>query len=146
MLNPFSDVDWNPDRQKRRTFAVSLMIGFPIIALLFLLGGYLRSGGWNLDAALVLGGVGAGAGALFWAVPAIARPFYLVWYFVACCIGLVVGNVLVAVVFYVVVTGLGTVQRAFGRKALRKVADRSAPTYWVDAGPRPAPARYFRQF
>lgn len=69
----------NPHRQKRRTFAVSLMTGFPIIALLYLVGGYLRSGGWNLDAALVLGGVGAGAGALFWAVPAIARPFYLVW-------------------------------------------------------------------
>jgi hypothetical protein len=122
------------------------MIGFPIIALLFLIGGYLRGGGWNLSVPLILGGVGAGAGAVFYAIPAIARPFYVVWYFVACCIGFVVGNMLVAAVFYIVVTGLGLVMRVFGRRALRKSADRGASTYWLDAAPKPAPARYFRQF
>jgi hypothetical protein len=146
MLNPFSEVDWNPDPQKRRTFAVSLMVGFPILAILFLLGGYLRGSGWNLDVALIVGGAGAGAGVLFYVLPAIARPFYLLWYFVACCIGFVVGNVLMAVVFYIFVTGLGLLMRALGRRALRTNIERGVATYWLDAAPRPAPARYFRQF
>ncbi|MFT4587452.1 MAG: hypothetical protein ACI9VS_002084, partial [Candidatus Binatia bacterium] len=30
MLNPFKEVDWNPDLPARRKFAVSLVIGFPI--------------------------------------------------------------------------------------------------------------------
>ena len=35
MINPFSEVNWNPDRPARKKFAVSLIIGFPAIAVVF---------------------------------------------------------------------------------------------------------------
>jgi hypothetical protein len=146
MINPFHEIDWNPDRAKRRSFAVSLMVGFPIVGMLLLLVGYLRGHGWNLPLALGVGGAGAVAGAVFWLLPGIARPFYVSWYFIACCIGIVVGNVLMGTIFYVFVAGLGLVMRLVGRQGLRKTGDRAAATYWLDAGPRPARARYFRQF
>ncbi len=146
MINPFRDVDWRPNREKRRAFAISLMVGFPIIAMLLLIGGYLRGHGWNLPVTLAVGGGGAAAGALFWLLPGIARPFYVAWYFIACSIGIVVANVLMATVFYVFVAGLGLVMRVVGRKGLTKTVDRTASTYWIDAGPRPGRARYFRQY
>ena len=93
MLNPFKEVNWNPDTAARRTFAKSLVVGFPCLALVLLFAGYLTGKGWNFDPSLKLGGIGAAAGVLFYAMPAVAKPFYVVWYALACCIGLVVGNV-----------------------------------------------------
>jgi hypothetical protein len=146
MLNPFNDVDWNPDRAKKRTFALSLIIGFPCLAVLFLVAGHLRGQGWWVEGPLTFGLTGAAAGLVFLAVPAIVRPFYVVWYALACSIGIVVGNVLFALVFYLFFGGVGLLMRALGRKSMRTRPDRTAPTYWVDAGPAPEPGRYFRQF
>ena len=111
MVNPFKEVNWNPDTAALRTFARSLV-----------------------------------AGVLFYAAPVIAKPFYIVWYAFACCIGLVVGNVLLGLIFYVLVTGIGLLKRLGGRQAIRKTPDPQAGTYWVDAPPAPEPKRYYRQF
>ena len=146
MLNPFKEVNWQPDTAARRTFAKSLIIGFPCVALVFLLVGKLSSGAWNLEFALKLGGFGAGFGVLFYAMPAIAKPFYVVWYALACCIGLIVGNVLLGLIFYVLVTGIGLLKRLGRRQAIRKTPDPQATTYWADAPPAPEPKRYYRQF
>lgn len=146
MLNPFKEVNWQPDTAARRTFAKSLVIGFPCVAFVLLLAGWLAGKGWNVPFALKLGGLGAATGVLFFAVPAIAKPFYVVWYALACCVGLVVGNVVMALIFYLLVTGIGLLKRLGGRQAIRKTPDRRASTYWIDAPPAPEPNRYYRQF
>lgn len=146
MVNPFKEVNWNPDTAALRTFARSLVIGFPCIAVAFLLAGFLAGKGWNLSFALKLGGFGAVAGVLFYAAPGIAKPSYIVWYALACCIGLVVGNVLLGLIFYLLVTGIGLLKRLGGRQAIRKSPNLEASTYWVDAPPAPEPKRYYRQF
>ena len=139
MLNPFKEVNWNPDTAARRTFAKSLVIGFPCLAVVLLLVGYFAGKGWNVGFALKLGGYGAGVGVLFYALPVIARPFYVVWYALACCIGLIVGNVVLALIFYVLVTGIGLVKRLFGSQPIRKTPDPQAKT--------PSnPKCYFSQF
>lgn len=146
MLNPFKEVNWHPDTAARRTFARSLVIGFPSLAVVLLLVGYLTGKGWNFGPAFKLGGIGTAAGVLFYAIPAIARPFYVVWYALACSIGLVVGNVVLALIFYVLVTSIGLVKRLFGRQSIRETPDSSAKTYWLDAPPASKPQRYFSQF
>ena len=146
MPNLFKEVNWHPDTAARRTFAKSLIIGFPCVALVFLLVGKLSGGAWNLEFALKLGGLGAAAGVLFYLVPAIAKPFYVVWYALACCVGLVMGNVLMGLLFYVLVTGIGLVKRAFGSQPIRKTPDPQAKTYWLAAAPPSNPKRYFSQF
>ena len=146
MVNPFEEVSWNPDTAARRTFAKSLVIGFPCLAVVLLLVGYFTGKGWNVGLALKLGGLGAGLGVLFYALPVIARPFYVIWYALACCIGLIVGNVVLAVIFYVLVTGIGLVKRCFGSQAIRKAPDLLAKTYWLDASVVSNPKRYFSQF
>lgn len=146
MVNPFKEVNWQPDTAALRTFARSLVIGFPCLAVVFLLAGILAGQGGNVSFALKLGGIGAAAGVLFYAVPAIAKPFYVIWYALACCVGFVVGNLLMGLIFYVLVTGIGLVKRLGGRQAIRKTPDPQADTYWVDAPPAPEPKRYYRQF
>jgi len=146
MLNPFKEVNWQPDTAARRTFAKSFIIGFPFVALVFLLVGKLSSGAWNLEFALKLGGLGAAAGVLFYAMPAIAKPFYVVWYALACCIGLVVGNVVLGLIFYVLVTGIGLVKRLFGSQPIRKTPDPLVKSYWLAAAPPSNLKRYFSQF
>lgn len=146
MLNHFKEVNWHPDTAARRVFAKSLMIGFPCLATLFLFAGRLKSGAWNPAFPLQLATIGAGAGALFWLAPAIAKPFYVAWYALACCIGVVVGNVLMALIFYVLVTGIGLLKRLGGSRSIRKTPDLRANSYWLDAPVTSNPKRYFSQF
>lgn len=147
MVNPFTEVNWQPGLAERRKFARSLVIGFPCVAVAVLLLGWARKGAWdaNLALALGLGGGGALAGAIFYVVPQIARPFYVAWYFLACCIGFVVGNLLLGGFFYLVITPFGLVKRLV-KPTFAKGFDKSASTYWREAAANDDPARYYKQF
>ena len=146
MLNPFQEVNWSPEIAARRVFAKSLMIGLPIVAVLFAMMRWFKTGVWDSSSTVVFGGAGFALGALFYAVPAIARPFYVVWYGFACCIGLVVGNVVMALIFYLLVTGIGLLKRLGGSQPIRQRPDPQLQTYWLEAPPASNPKRYFSQF
>jgi Saxitoxin biosynthesis operon protein SxtJ len=146
MINPFKDVNWHPDRTGLKSFGRSLVIGFPIVAMLFFVIGRLTTGTWSPAILLQVGGIGAALGALFILAPSIARPFYVVWYGVACSIGLVVSNVLLTGVFYGVFAPIGLAMRLAGRNPLSLKLDRSLQTYWLTVIPSRDRARYFRQF
>jgi hypothetical protein len=145
MMNPFTEVNWNPDRAARRKFAVSLMIGFPCIAVLLVLGRHFARGGWP-HGPLWLGAIGFAAGLVFWVLPGIAKPAYRLWYFVGCCIGIVMGNLLLALFFYLLITPLGLLMRAMGRRPVSKGFDKSKSSYWEDAEKVSDPRRYYQQF
>jgi hypothetical protein len=146
MLNPFKEINWDPGLADRRKFAKSLIIGFPCLAVLLILATWFRSGVWNFRPSLLLGCIGLGVGLALLALPSIAKPFYLVWYFISACIGAVVGNALLVVLFYVVVTGIAVLKRAFGKSSFRKTMDKQAKSYWHDAGRPDDPELYYRQF
>lgn len=146
MVNPFKEVNWKPTAQDLRKFGVTLIIGFPIVAVLMLVLRRMFSGAWHWEAALSIAAIGVGAGVLFWLIPAIARPFYFVWFFVACCIGIVVSNVLLGLFFFTIVTGTGILMRVLGKLSFRKYPDKSLPTYWLDAERITDPKRYYHQF
>ncbi len=146
MLNPFKEVDWNPDRSARRKFAVSWIVGFPIVAVLLLLIGRAVKGGWNVESALWIAGCGAGAGAVLWALPQIAKPFYVLWFGFGCSVGILVGNLLFCACFLLLVTPFGLLKRLAGSRAIAKSFDRNAPTYWRDVEPVKDPKRYYRQY
>jgi hypothetical protein len=146
VLNPFHEVNWRPGLHERRKFAASLVVGFPCVATALLIAQRVHSGTWIFSPALPLAAAGVTLGAILGAFPQIARPFYLVWYGVACALGFVTGNALLAAVYFLLVTPTGWVRRALGRPAFAKTFDRRATTYWRDA-PKPAAAsRYYRQF
>jgi hypothetical protein len=80
------------------------------------------------------------------AAPQIARPFYVGCHMLACCVGFLVGNALLAAVYLLLFVPFGLVMRVLRRRALSRGFDRSAPSYWRDAAPRADPERYYRQF
>lgn len=147
MVNPFHEVNWRPDLAQRRQFAKSWILGFPCLAVVIWLLGWIARGHWDahLTTALWVAGAGAGAGLILYLLPQIAHPFYLVWYGLACCIGLVVSNLMLAGMFYLIITPIGLLRR-LAASSFRKSFDRPCPTYWQDAGPPPPPHRYFKQF
>jgi magnesium-transporting ATPase (P-type) len=145
MMNPFTEVDWNPDRAGRRKFAVSLIIGFPVIAVIFSLITWLVRHAWK-PFFLWLGAIGFAAGVVLWLLPQISKPFYLAWYFLACCMGFVVGNLVLSLFYFLIFTPIGLALRAAGRLSLRKQPDKIRTTYWSDAEKEIDSSRYYRQF
>lgn len=143
MINPFRDTNWKPGLKELRAFAHSLLLGFPVLALVFAL--ILR---WRLQAwpswPLWLGAGGFALGTLCWCLPRLARPIYLVWYALSGAVGLVVSNGVLALIFYLVVTPIGLILRICGRDALRRKWDRSASTYWIPSRPNTDSRDYFR--
>jgi hypothetical protein len=146
MMNPFSEVNWHPDRKERRRFAASLIVGLPCVAAVLLVAQRWRGGGWNFEAPLAVAGIGVGLGLSLWLAPQIARPFYVVWYAVACCAGWLIGNAALAAIFLLIVTPLALVMRLMGRSAFTKGFDRNALSYWREVNSRDEPERYYRQF
>ncbi|NBR86875.1 MAG: hypothetical protein EB141_03320 [Verrucomicrobia bacterium] len=145
-LNPFKEVNWHPDTAARRVFAKSLMIGLPCVAVLFAVLRWLKTGAWDSSSIAVYGGAGFSVGALFYALPGFALPCYVVCYGLACCIGFVVSNVAMALIYFGLVTGIGLLKRLGGNQPIRKLPDRQAKSYWLDAPPPSNSRRYFSQY
>jgi hypothetical protein len=146
MFNPFSEVNWHPSLGEIRTFGRSLVIGCPSLAVALLLAARLWSGTWRVTPFLWLGGCGLAAGTLFVAIPVLGKPFYILCYFLACCIGTVFGNTLLTAFYLLIVTPLGAAMRAFGRQAVSKTFNKNIRSYWVDVEKAGDVEDYYRQF
>lgn len=99
-----------------------------------------------------------GAGARWWALalagvligpavlaPQILAPAHRLWMGLAEVLAWVNTRILLSIVFFGMVTPMGTVMRWFGRDPMRRGFDRDAATYRVDRQPRPA-THMLRQF
>ena len=82
-----------------------------------------------------------------WALPAFMRLVFLGMSYLAWPIGFVVSHVILAVVYYLVVTPIGLVMRLFGYDSMKKTFDREAASYWVSRSVGDVDAkRHFRQY
>jgi hypothetical protein len=145
MINAFKDTNWNPDTKALRTFGKSLMIGFPILGVLCELAGRWRHGSW-LPWPLWMGAVGFVAGSLIRLAPSLSRPFYFVWYFLACCFGTVVSNFLMVIIYYGVLTPVGLFRRMLGSDPMERRWDPAAKSYWKPVKETEDSRRYFSQY
>ncbi len=134
-------INWKPSVRELRWFAGLLILFFAVVAGLW----WRRSGqttgpGMMASVAAVIGLVGLIA-------PTAIRGAYVVWMIAVWPIGWVVSHVLLAAIFFGVMTPIGLILRAIGRDPMRKTLDRSAKSYWI-ARPAEEPdsQQYFRQF
>jgi hypothetical protein len=145
MINPFADIRWNPDIAERKKFGQSLMIGFPVIAIVLGTVNRIASGAWH-GGFLWLAVIGFAAGLVFFLLPQFAKPFYLVWYVLAACIGVVISNIALGAFYYLMIAPVGLIMRLSGRDPLRRRTSSEATSYWRDVEKAVDPKRYFRQF
>jgi hypothetical protein len=79
------------------------------------------------------------------AVPPVRRPKFLAWMYAAYPIGWVVSHRVLAIIYFGLLTPIGTLMGVFGYDPMARRFDRAAASYWVERGRNRDPARYFRQ-
>lgn len=137
-----------------RQFAWASLVMFPAI------GGYLAwrhhlPAGW----AIALCAIGVAIAAVELAIvplvggavgdtleKAIPRAFYVLLTVVAAPIGFVLSQVLMALIFYLVITPIGLVFRAMGRDVLGRRRDARRASFWHDRGPPREATSYFKLY
>jgi hypothetical protein len=134
------DVNWNPSARQLRQFAVMLAV------LLGLVAAWLFRTGQSPTGALAAT-IAAAASALLAAFrPARMRIVYVAWMVAAFPIGWLVSHLLLAAVFYLVITPIGMIMRICRYDPLQRRFDRQADTYWQPRQDRDDPQRYFKQY
>ena len=110
-----------------RTFGLVIGAALAVIGLLPLLG----SGGprWWLVA---IGGAVAAAGLV---APALLAPFNRLWTRFGLLLNRVTNPIVMALMFFVVLTPSGLLMRLFGKDPLRRRFDADAATYWIEREP-----------
>lgn len=136
----WTDIDRNPTPRKLRQFAVIWFAVFAGSAAWLWFGQ-----GWTaITTALVaIGVVGGAAGLLF---PATIRPLFVGLTIATFPFGWVVSRLILAIVFYGVVTPIGLLLRLAGRDPLA-LRTKKKPSYWTETdNSTRMPASYLREF
>jgi hypothetical protein len=134
------DLRREPRKKDLLVFGLTLPLIFAIIGTL------VRTKLGAAQASIVVWGAGGVVSALYALVPPLRRPIYRGWMYAVFPIGWTVSHILLAFLFYVVVTPVGLVMRVAGRDPMTRRFDRGAASYWVKRGPPPPLERYFRQY
>lgn len=146
---PLIALNWSPDQRVLRQFGwIACAAG--------VLGGVLVWRGWWLTwlvddggrvaVAAAMAAIGVGSGVASLLRPSINRPLFLLLSLVTYPIGFVVSIVVLAVLFFVVITPVAALLKLLGRDPLLRRFDRNLRSYWVDARPARPKEDYFRQY
>jgi hypothetical protein len=134
------ELDLNPSKRDLRLFGlVWFPLVFAVIGALVLF----RTGSLPVAAAIWGGGLAVSVVGLL--VPAFLRLVYLGVLHAVYPIGWAVSSLLLATIYYLVITPMGLALRAVGRDALKLRRDRSARSHWVPYEPPESAERYFEQ-
>jgi hypothetical protein len=82
-----------------------------------------------------------------WLAPAFMRLVFVGMSYAAWPIGFVVSHVILALVYYLVMTPIGLVMRLFGYDPMTRRRDSTGASFWIArTGRNDGPESYFRQF
>jgi len=133
-------IDHDPSRRKLAVFGVCWLL------LCGILGAIVLSRTGCGPAAAAIWATALLVAVSGWIVPRLMRIVYLGMAYATLPVWLVVSPVVLAVVYYLVLTPTGLLMRLLGYDPMHRRFDRDAKTYWF---PREQPddvSRYFRQF
>jgi len=144
------DINRDPDERTLRQFGFIALVGFGAIAALVWFELAIFAGGWLGGAreavASTLICVGALAALLSLAYPKANKPLFIGLSIVAYPIGFVLSHVIMATLFFVIISPIGLLMRLLGRDPLANRPAEDAQTYWSECrSARPAES-YFKQF
>lgn len=134
-------VNWNPDKAELRKFGIAMLIGFGILGAFF----YWRASVPEPVTPLLLWGFGLFAGLLGLSGTKGAIPVYRAWMAFAFVASQITSRLLLALVYFGVVTPVGLLARIVGRDRLG-LRRRETASYWVPIKPPAEKPNYERQF
>lgn len=134
------DINWNPSDRQLRQFA--LLLAALLIGVAFWL--YWRSPAspWataSLLAAATAGGIGLMR-------PGLMRIVYVTWMAAVFPIGWTVSHVVLAAIYYLVITPIGIIMRVCRYDPMQRRFERNAQTYWKRREEQNDTKRYFKQY
>lgn len=121
-----------------KKFAVVLAVACFVVALL-----KLRAGS---SSSVTFIAVGVGIALVGWWHPSLLVPFYKLWMGFAVIASWVMTRVILALVFYCIVTPLAAFSRLFGKKFLDLKLDPTIPSYWSSPEDMSSPENAAKQF
>jgi hypothetical protein len=134
------DINWNPAAKQLRQF--SLLLAALLIGVSLWL--YFRSPPSPGLVALCL--AGAALAAIGLRHPGLMRVVYVVWMAAAFPLGWTVSHLLLAAIYYLVITPIGVIMRRCGYDPMQRTFDRDATTYWKQRDDHHETKRYFKQY
>jgi len=135
------EIKRDPTNREVRQFSCYWLPAFCALVALWI---WLRwdAGLWAL-APLIAGALSVLVGLLR---PEGMRLVFLGWMWAAFPLGWLVSHLLLAAIYYLVLTPIGLIMRVLGRDPLARRFEPKATTYWTPHAPPRDPAQYFRQF
>jgi len=130
----------NPSPRQLALFGLVWLVFFGIV------GGIVLGRAQSTTAAVAIWAVAAVVPLIGWPVPRFMRLVYLGMSYAAFPIGFVLSHVILAAVYYLVLTPVGLLMRPFGYDPMHRRFDPRAETYWVPRRQNDDVKRYFRQF
>jgi len=134
------DINWSPSKRELRFFAGMLLVFLAVI------GGLVLKNTGSIQTASYVWIPGAVIGLVGLALPGEIRWLYVGWIVAAFPIGWTVSHLLLAIIFYLLLTPLGIIMRLFGYDPMHRQWDPDAGSYWVVRRSKTDAAHYFRQF
>ena len=98
---------------------------------------YLTYGIWAFSAILIV---------IYYLRPSLRVSIYRGWIFAVMPIGWVISHVLLALIYYLLLTPVGLAMRMLGYDPMHRQFDTDAMTYWKERDAKSDPQSYFRQF
>lgn len=134
------EINRHPRERDLRIFAVLQLLFFAFIAW------RIRPG---LDSTLwprLLVGA-AGVACLVGLVrPSWVRPYFVGWLYAVFPIGWTISHLLIAAIYYLLMTPLGLLARAVGHDPLQLKHDPSRPSHWIERTGGTRKSQYFKQY
>lgn len=138
-------LNWNPNKRELRSFGAIFLVGFVIIGLVkmfwpfdVLMSRSETAGYWIIGIGLFVGAVGLTGTRL-------AMPFYLIWIGIAFVMGNIISRLIVAAMYFLVLTPMRVLSNLAGRDRLQ-LKKRDTDTYWCDIALPREIEKYERQF
>lgn len=144
------DLNLDPDENALRQFGFIALVGLVVIAALAWFEQLIFAGGWlggareMVVAALI--GVGVLAALMSLVYPKANKLLFVGLSIAAYPIGFVLSYVIMATLFFLIITPIGLVMRAFGKDPLENRFATEAETYWAECHPPRPSDSYFKQF
>lgn len=134
------EINKNPSKRELNWFGLLFLLFFGIV------GGIVWFNTKSLRAPAIIWSTAAVIVIVYYAAPQVRRPLYLVWMYAALPLGWIMSHLVLAAIFYGVITPIGLLMRLLGKDPMQRKIDRTATTYWTEHHPGGDAARYFRQF
>tara|TARA_B100000963_G_C22610617_1_gene664657 strand:- start:1052 stop:1468 length:417 start_codon:yes stop_codon:yes gene_type:complete len=135
-----SDFNINPDLKMLREFGVFALFGFGLIG--FVMG--FKWDIWQIGYGLLA--LGVISFILSFIDPKLLKPIFISLTIVAFPIGFIISNIILAVIFYGIISPVAIIFKVFRRDALNRKIEPESTSYWILREEKSPVSQRFKQY